>query len=190
MTRRYGRRELQNDYGVDSDHSWVEGAIKTRRRPGVPRHPGRESRSQQSGKPMSDRSRRKGRRDGRPPPRLAYAPHVVLSSGFKEVEKGITAHRLFPIMHIIAIKREVYEKHRSSRKASIARRKSKKRRSWHANYPPSIMSWMRPSWTSREVFGTTVSTGRGARGTRHADDYMVQKLWKPDLRRKAVNPVE
>jgi len=113
------RGHLQNDYGVDlSKIQWVEGAINTAGAHGVPTviPPGVSVERNETDKSMSDLLE-EGKVDATigthlPNARFTNPDIVRLFPDFKEVEKAYYKRtRIFPIMHLIAIKREVYEKH-------------------------------------------------------------------------------
>jgi 4,5-dihydroxyphthalate decarboxylase len=113
------RGHLQNDYGVDlSKIKWIEGAINTPGAHGVPTiiPPGVSVERNESDKSMSDLLE-EGKVDATigthlPNARFTNPDIVRLFPDFKEVEKAYYKRtRIFPIMHLIAIKRDVYEKH-------------------------------------------------------------------------------
>lgn len=113
------RGHLQNDYGVDlSTIQWVEGSINSAGSHGVPTiiPPGTKFERNESGKSMSDLLA-EGRVDATlgthlPDSRFTSGDVVRLFPDFKAVEKAYFARtRIFPIMHLIAIRRDVYEKH-------------------------------------------------------------------------------
>ena len=112
------RGHLQNDYGVDlSKIHWVEGSINSPGSHGVPTiiPPGTSFERNTSGKSMSDLLA-EGKVDATigthlPNSRFTSADVVRLFPDFREVEKEYYKRtRIFPIMHIIAIKREVYDR--------------------------------------------------------------------------------
>lgn len=113
------RGHLQNDYGVDlSTIHWVEGSINSPGSHGVPTiiPPGTKFEVNDSGKSMSDLLA-EGKVDATigthlPDSRFTSKDVVRLFPDFKEVEKTYYKRTgIFPIMHLIAIKRDVYEKH-------------------------------------------------------------------------------
>jgi 4,5-dihydroxyphthalate decarboxylase len=113
------RGHLQNDYGVDlSKIHWVEGAINTPGAHGVPTviPPGVSVERNETDKSMSDLLE-EGKVDATigthlPNARFTNPDVVRLFPDFKEVEKAYYKRtRIFPIMHLIAIKGDVYEKH-------------------------------------------------------------------------------
>ena len=112
------RGHLQNDYDVDlSKIHWVEGAINTSGSHGVPTiiPPGTSFERNESGKSMSDLLA-EGKVDATigthlPNSRFTSPDVVRLFPDFKEVEKEYYKRTgIFPIMHLVAIKRDVYEK--------------------------------------------------------------------------------
>jgi 4,5-dihydroxyphthalate decarboxylase len=112
------RGHLQNDYGVDlSKIHWVEGSINSPGSHGVPTiiPPGTLFERNESGKSMSQLLA-EGRVDAtigtHLPDSLRTSPDVArLFPDFKEVEKTYYKRTgIFPIMHLIAIKRSVHEK--------------------------------------------------------------------------------
>lgn len=112
------RGHLQNDYGVDlSKIHWVEGSINSAGAHGVPTiiPPGVSVEKNESDKSMSDllEEGEVAATIGTHLPNARFVnPDVVrLFPDFKEVEKAYYRRtQIFPIMHLIAIKREVYEK--------------------------------------------------------------------------------
>ncbi len=113
------RGHLQNDYGVDlSTIHWVEGSINSPGSHGVPTiiPPGTKFEVNDSGKSMSELLA-EGKVDATigthlPDSRFTCEDVVRLFPDFKEVEKAYYKRTgIFPIMHLIAIKRDVYEKH-------------------------------------------------------------------------------
>lgn len=113
------RGHLQNDYGVDlSKIHWVEGAINSPGAHGVPTNipAGVSFERNESSKSMSDLLE-EGRVDATigthlPNARFTNPDVVRLFPDFKEVEKAYYQRTgIFPIMHLVAIKREVYERH-------------------------------------------------------------------------------
>ena len=180
------RGHLENDYGVDlSTIHWVEGAINSAGSHGVPTiiPPGTKFEVNKSGKSMSDLLA-EGKVDATigthlPDSRFTSPDVVRLFPDFKEVEKAYYKRTgIFPIMHLIAIKRDVYEKNpfiaqslyrafNESKKAALVRMR---------NY--SALRFMLP-WLPAEldeldeVFGADPWT-YGHRGSaqepRHADD--------------------
>lgn len=115
------RGHLQNDYGVDlSTIHWVEGSINSPGSHGVPTiiPPGTKFEINGSGKSMSQLLA-EGKVDATlgthlPDSRFTSKDVVRLFPDFKEVEKAYFKRTgIFPIMHLIAIKRDVYEKHPS-----------------------------------------------------------------------------
>lgn len=113
------RGHLQNDYGVDlSTIHWVEGAINSPGSHGVPTiiPPGTQFEINNSGKSLSELLA-EGKVDATlgthlPDSRFTSKDVVRLFPDFKEVEKAYYKRTgIFPIMHLIAIKRDVYEKH-------------------------------------------------------------------------------
>jgi 4,5-dihydroxyphthalate decarboxylase len=112
------RGHLQNDYGVDlSKIHWVEGSINSPGSHGVPTiiPPGTLFERNESGKSMSQLLA-EGRVDAtigtHLPDSLRSSPDVArLFPDFKEVEKTYYKRTgIFPIMHLIAIKRSVHDK--------------------------------------------------------------------------------
>lgn len=112
------RGHLQNDYGVDlSKIHWVEGSINSPGAHGVPTiiPPGVSFERNESDKSMSDLLEA-GKVDATigthlPNARFTNPDVVRLFPDFKEVEKAYYKRtKIFPIMHLIAIKRDVYEK--------------------------------------------------------------------------------
>lgn len=113
------RGHLQNDYGVDlSTIHWVEGSINSPGSHGVPTivPPGTKFEVNDSGKSLSELLAA-GKIDATlgthlPDSRFTSKDVVRLFPDFKEVEKAYYKRTgIFPIMHLIAIKRDVYEKH-------------------------------------------------------------------------------
>jgi 4,5-dihydroxyphthalate decarboxylase len=113
------RGHLENDYGVDlSTIHWVEGAINSAGSHGVPTiiPPGTKFEVNKSGKSMSDLLA-EGKVDATigthlPDSRFTSKDVVRLFPDFKQVEKAYYKRTgIFPIMHLIAIKRDVYDKH-------------------------------------------------------------------------------
>jgi 4,5-dihydroxyphthalate decarboxylase len=113
------RGHLQNDYGVDlSKIHWVEGSINSPGSHGVPTiiPPGTSFERNDSGKSLSQLLA-EGKIDAtigtHVPDSLKTSPDVVrLFPDFREVEKDYYRRTgIFPIMHLIAIRREAYEKH-------------------------------------------------------------------------------
>jgi 4,5-dihydroxyphthalate decarboxylase len=113
------RAHLENDYGVDlSKIHWVEGAINSPGAHGVPTiiPPGVSLERNESDKSMSDllEEGNVAATIGTHLPNARFTnPDIVrLFPDFKEVEKAYYKRTgIFPIMHLIAIKRDVYEKH-------------------------------------------------------------------------------
>ena len=112
------RGHLENDYGVDlSRIHWVEGSINSPGSHGVPTiiPPGVSFERNDSDKSMSDLLEA-GKVDATigthlPNARFTNPDVVRLFPDFKEVEKAYYKRTgIFPIMHLIAIKRDVYEK--------------------------------------------------------------------------------
>jgi 4,5-dihydroxyphthalate decarboxylase len=112
------RGHLQNDYGVDlSKIHWVEGSINSPGSHGVPTiiPPGVSFERNESGKSMSDLLA-EGKVDATigthlPNARFTNPDVVRLFPDFKEVEKAYYKRTgIFPIMHLIAIKRDVYDR--------------------------------------------------------------------------------
>jgi 4,5-dihydroxyphthalate decarboxylase len=113
------RGHLQNDYGVDlSTIEWVEGAINSAGSHGVPTiiPPGVKLERNSSARSMSQLLA-EGKVDATigthlPDSRFTSPDVVRLFPDFKEVEKAYYKRTgIFPIMHLIAIKRDVYERH-------------------------------------------------------------------------------
>ena len=112
------RGHLENDYGVDlSKIHWVEGAINSPGAHGVPTviPPGVSVERNESAQSMSDLLS-EGKVDATigthlPNARFTNPDVVRLFPDFREVEKAYFRRtRIFPIMHLVAIKRNVYEK--------------------------------------------------------------------------------
>jgi 4,5-dihydroxyphthalate decarboxylase len=112
------RGHLQNDYDVNlSTIHWVEGAINSTGSHGVPTiiPPGTKFERNETGKSMSDLLA-EGKVDATigthlPDSRFTNKDVVRLFPDFKEVEKAYYKRTgIFPIMHLIAIKRDVYQK--------------------------------------------------------------------------------
>ena len=114
------RGHLQNDYGVDlAKIHWVEGSINSPGSHGVPTiiPPGTSFERNESGKSMSDLLA-EGKVDATigthlPNSRFTSPDVARLFPDFKDVEKAYYKRTgIFPIMHLIAIKRDVYERNR------------------------------------------------------------------------------
>ena len=112
------RGHLQNDYGVDlSTIHWVEGSINSPGSHGVPTiiPPGTSFEINDSGKSLSQLLA-EGGVDATigthlPDSRRTSTDVVRLFPDFQEVEKAYYKRTgIFPIMHLIAIKRDVYDK--------------------------------------------------------------------------------
>ena len=113
------RGHLENDYGVDlSKIHWVEGSINSPGSHGVPTiiPDGVSFERNQSDKSMSDLLA-EGKVDATigthlPNARFTNPDVVRLFPDFKDVEKAYYKRTgIFPIMHLIAIKRGIYEQH-------------------------------------------------------------------------------
>jgi 4,5-dihydroxyphthalate decarboxylase len=111
------RGHLQNDYGVDlKSISWVEGSVNSPGSHGVPTviPPGYNVTVNQTGKSLSQLLD-EGQIDAiigthMPDARRHNKDIVRLFPDFREVEKAYYKRTgIFPIMHLIAIKRDVYE---------------------------------------------------------------------------------
>ncbi len=111
---------LQNDYGVDlSTVRWVQGAMEKPGAHGDPSAPAMlrpvEMEQNRSGKSLSDLLA-EGAIDAtlgsRLPDTLGTHPNVArLFANYREVEKDYYRRtHIFPIMHLVAIKKTVYEK--------------------------------------------------------------------------------
>ena len=112
------RGHLENDYGVDlSKIHWVEGSINSPGSHGVPTiiPAGVSFERNESAKSMSDLLA-EGKVDGTigthlPNSRFTSSDVVRLFPDFKAVEKAYYKRTgIFPIMHLVAIRRAVYEK--------------------------------------------------------------------------------
>ena len=113
------RGHLQNDYGVDiRSIKWLEGSVNSPGSHGVPTviPKGFEVTINDSGKSLSDLLAA-GEIDAiigtHIPNSMRTSPDVIrLFPNYKDVEKDYYKRTgVFPIMHLIAIKREVYEAH-------------------------------------------------------------------------------
>ena len=113
------RGHLQNDYGVDiRSIKWLEGSVNSPGSHGVPTviPKGFEVTINDSGKSLSDLLAA-GEIDAiigtHIPNSMRTSPDVIrLFPNYKDVEKDYYKRTgVFPIMHLIAIKREVYETH-------------------------------------------------------------------------------
>jgi 4,5-dihydroxyphthalate decarboxylase len=113
------RGHLQNDYGVDlKSIQWVEGSVNSSGSHGVPTivPPGYNVTVNQDGKSLSQLLD-EGKIDAiigthLPDARRHNKDIVRLFPNFKEVEQAYYKRTgIFPIMHLVAIKREVYDAH-------------------------------------------------------------------------------
>jgi len=113
----YIRGHLQNDYGVDlKSIKWIEGSVNSPGLHGVPTYhpPGWDITVNESGKSLSqliDGGEIDGTIGTHLPESMKTNPDVRrLFPDFKDVEKAYYKRTgVFPIMHLIAIKKEVYQ---------------------------------------------------------------------------------
>ena len=113
----YIRGHLQNDYGVDlKSIKWIEGSVNSPGLHGVPTYhpPGWDITVNESGKSLSqliDAGEIDGTIGTHLPESMKTNPDVRrLFPDFKAVEKAYYQRTgVFPIMHLIAIKKEVYQ---------------------------------------------------------------------------------
>jgi len=150
------RGHLMHQFGVDLDRvQWVQGAVEKSGSHGKPHAPPlrRPARIEQnaSGEPLGALLAR-GEIDAligsRKPDELGRHPDVArLFPDYRALERELyQQHKIFPIMHLVAIRRELYERHRwiarSLYDAFVESKRLARTRMRYAGSLSSMLPWL------------------------------------------------